>query len=359
MKKINENKYALPIIFLFVGILGTMLMYKFVPQNNSMQEVRNVNITTTNSIHESVQKVYNAVLVIEGYKYGSLVSSGTGFVYKVDDKYGYVITNHHVIENTNLIKITNNNKQNVEAKVIASDKYIDIAVLQIDKSAVIATATLGKSTDSKIGDDVFTVGAPVSIDYQGTVTKGILSNTKREVEVRLSSGGIFAMEVLQTDAAINPGNSGGPLLNIKGEVIGVISMKLVKETIEGMGFAIPIEVAVSAIQNLEKGKNIERPVLGVTVIDLKNNFILSKYDIKVDYNVKNGVVVLQVEKGYPAEVLGLQKGDIITKVNDDEVYSTAKFKMLLYRYNIGSNIKITYIRDGKTETKEVKLTKSA
>lgn len=347
------------VVTFFVGVLGTIVVYKYYPGvEKEVVEKREVNITSNDSISESVDKIYDAVLVVETFKGNSLYSTGTGFVYKTDDNYGYIITNCHVVDGGSSVKVLDNNGNEIEATVLGSDEYVDIAVLRIDKKYVLQVAEIGSSSEAKLGDTVFTVGTPLGTEYQGTVTKGILSGKNRSVEVELNSGGTYVMEVLQTDAAINPGNSGGPLVNINGEVIGVNSLKLVEDEVEGMGFAIPIEFVMSAVEYLEQGKEIERPVFGVTIIDSNNIYALYQYGIKLDDNIE-GIVVIEVEEGYPAQEIGLTKGDVITEVNGTKITDTADFRTELYKYNIGDEITIKYVRDGKEYQGKAKLTKSA
>lgn len=350
---------VLVVVSFFIGVIGTIVVYKYYPgAEKEIIEKRDVTITSNDSISEAVDKIYDAVVVIETFKGNSLYSTGTGFVYKTDNEYGYIITNCHVVDGGTVVKVLNNNGQEVEAVVLGSDQYADIAVLSVSKDSVMSVAEIGESTETKIGDTVFTVGTPLGTKYQGTVTKGILSGKNRNVEVSLTSGGSYLMEVLQTDAAINPGNSGGPLVNINGEVIGVNSLKLVEDEVEGMGFAIPIELVMSAVKYLEEGKEIERPVFGVTLIETTNTYMLYRYNIKVDSDIE-GVVVVEVEDGYPASKMGLEKGDIITKIGDEKVATLAEFRATLYKYNVGDEVSITYVRDGKTQSSKVILEKQA
>ena len=347
------------VVAFFAGVMGTIVVYKYYPEaDTEVIETKNVTISSDDSISESVDKIYDAVLVVESFKGDTLYSTGTGFVYKTDDDYGYIITNCHVVEGGNIIKVLDSSGHEIEATLLGSDEYVDIAVLRIGKDDVLAVAEIGSSTDTEVGDTVFTVGTPLGTEYQGTVTKGILSGKNRSVEVSLSSGGSYVMEVLQTDAAINPGNSGGPLVNINGEVIGVNSLKLVEDEVEGMGFAIPIEYVMSAVEYLEKGEEIERPVFGVTMIDSDNLYALYQYNIRLDDDVE-GVVVLEVEEGYPAEELGLEKGDVITEINGEKVTNSASFRAELYKCNVGDQITIKYIRDGEEHEGKVRLDKNA
>ena len=218
-------------------------------------------------------------------------------------------------------------------------------------------AEIGNSTELELGDTLFTVGSPLGIDYMGTVTKGILSGKDRTVEVSLSNGE-FLMEVIQTDAAINPGNSGGPLCNINGEVIGVNSLKLVKDEIEGMGFAIPIEMVMATVDKLEKGEEVQRPLLGVSMIDVSETFSLYRNGIIVPEDIENGIVVVSVEEDSPAATAGLQKGDILLEVDGEKITGIGQFRFMLYKHSVGDKMKLRYYRDEKIKDVEVKLTKS-
>ena len=262
------------IISLITFFLGSSLMYGliyFFPIINDDGEVtsyRNVSITDT-GIAESVAKVYDAVVVVESYNNGSLIATGTGFVFETDNDKAYIMTNNHVISGATEVRVTFTNNTTETVTVIGSDTYSDIAVLSIDKSKVISVAELGSSEDMRVGDTTFAVGAPLDYEvYSWSVTRGILSGKDRLVEVSLSGTGTsdYVMNVLQTDTAINSGNSGGPLCNANGEVIGITNMKLASSSIEGMGFAIPIETALEYAESFISGKQIERPYLGISTV---------------------------------------------------------------------------------------------
>ena len=346
------------ILSLFIGISGTLLVVYYIPSNDDSQKVvQEVTITESDTIAPAVNKVYDSVVTVLNYG-NQLQATGTGFVYKTDDKYGYILTNNHVISGSKKIEVTNTENVTVEATLLGSDEYADLAVLRVDKSFVLQVATLGNSTDSEIGDTVFAVGTPVDVKYAGSVTKGIISGKNRMVNVTLDDGGAFMMEVIQTNTAINPGNSGGPLVNINGEVIGINTLKLVEDEIEGMGFAIPIEMATSVLDRLENGEKIERPLLGVSMVDANNDYALFSYKIYLDKDYEKGVVVVDVEKDSPAGVAGLKKDDVILKINDVEIEDSTHLKYILYKYSVGDTIKLEYERDGKTNTVEVKLNKA-
>ena len=220
-----------------------------------------------------------------------------------------------------------------------------------------AVAEIGASETLEIGDTLFTVGSPLGSDYMGTVTKGILSGKNRAVEVDLSNG-TFMMEVLQTDAAINPGNSGGPLVNINGEVIGVNSLKLVEDEIEGMGFAIPIELVMSSVDRLEKGETINRPYLGIESLETTNLYALYRNHITLPKDYESGIVIVNVEKDSPAAKAGLQSGDVVLAINDSEIKNMAYFRFVLYKYSVGDEVTFKIERNGKAMDIKVKLSES-
>ena len=359
MKKVIS--YIITIVLsLTVGVCATMYFYHKYPVMESTIEsvVKDVTINETDSMSSSIEEIYDAVVIIETSKNMMGGGTGTGFVYKVDEKLGYIITNYHVIEGATKIEVTNTGGQTVEAKLLGGDSYADIAVLSIEKEAALKVAKIGDSTEVELGDSVFTVGSPLGKEYIGTVTKGILSGKDRLVTVSSSTSGSYMMQVLQTDAAINPGNSGGPLVNMKGEVIGINSMKLVEDEIEGMGFAIPIEIAMAAIDKLEKGEKVLRPVLGVELIDANNTYALYYNRISIDEEINEGTVVAGVEEGYPAIDAGIKKGDVILEINGEKIEDSAHFRFLLYKYDVNETVTLKIYRNKKIKDIKVTLSKA-
>ena len=318
-------------------------------------------VVDESGISEAVEKVYDGVLMIRNYQNNEVASTGTGFVYKIDGNNAYVMTNQHVVDNADKITLITSNDEEIEGEVLGGDSYVDIAVIKIKKYDGIKALQLGNSENAKLGDLVFTIGSPLGYEYRGSVSTGHLAGKDRLVSVSTdsnTSGSDWVMKVLQTDAAINPGNSGGPLMNTNGEVIGVISMKFVQTEVEGMGFAIPIEYVNSKIETLEKGEKIEWPLLGVSMInvsDAKNSY---RYNYNIPNDVNSGVVVAGIESGSGAADSDLKEGDIITKLNGEEVQDSAYLRYELYKYSVGDKIEITYIRDGKEHTTKVVLSSS-
>ena len=364
-QKRNEVNLSTVIIIVILvaiisGSMGAYLILKTTTINTTGEDgvtTSSIKLEETNTLSESVDKVYDSVVVVEGYSNKQLSSTGTGFVYKKANNKAYIMTNSHVISECDTVKVLFTNGDELDTKIVGSDIYSDIAVLSVKDSNKIKAATTGKSEKSKVGDTVFTVGSPEGADYAGTVTKGILSGKDRLVAVALtnSTTSDYYMNVLQTDAAINPGNSGGPICNINGEVIGITNMKLVDNSVEGMGFAIPMEDALSYAETLEKEGKISRPYIGISMLDLTNSFYLWQAGINIPENIDAGVVIYTVEANSPASKAGLKKGDIITKLGDKKVKNLAEFRYQLYKLSPNDKVKITYIREGKEQETTVTL----
>lgn len=354
-----RKKITYILLSLLCFIFGALVMFGvlYLYPKTVVKTIReeNVNITDT-GISAAVDKIKDSVVVIEVYSGKNLVSTGTGFMYDQDEEFGYIMTNHHVIEDAGDIKITYSDDSEGTASVVGSDQYADIAVLRVPKSDVKSVATIGNSTDMKVGDTVFTIGSPMGIDFRGTVTRGILSGKDRLVSVNVnSSQADWIMNVMQTDAAINPGNSGGPLCNANGEVIGINSLKIVKDTIEGIGFSIPIEDAISYANSLREKGSISRPYIGVSMLNASSTMQLAYAGVRLDKEIEEGVVVVEIESGSPGDKAGLERGDVIVKVGDNWVSDIAEFRYRLYSYSPDETILLTILRNGKEETVNVKL----
>jgi len=350
--------YILSLIIVFImGIVMTITVYNiFINRNISKNTIEEIKLTESDTISSSIKKINDATVYIKAEDSNGSYTTGSGFIYKVDDKNIYIITNSHVIENSNKINIVNSYGKLYNASLVGSDIYNDVAVLKIELYDNVLIAQIGNSDQTKVGDTVFTVGSPLGIEYINTVTKGTISGKNRTVEVDLKDGK-YMMEVMQLDAAMNPGNSGGPLCNLKGEVIGINALKLVKDEVEGMGFAIPIETAVSIAFQLESGKKIKRPFIGIDAISVTDSWQLYNKEIYLDNDIKEGIVITNIEDNSIASAVGLKKGDVITKLDSDVINSPAYFKYLLYNHKIGDKVNIKYYRDKKFYTIKVALDK--
>ena len=375
--KEKNNKKGLSVAII-VGIIVLLLVaigdivVNYVPLkeifSKNVKYVTEKEVTVTDTgIRDAVSKLYNASVIVEvGSTKDKLSGWGSGFVYKKDSKYGYIFTNHHVVEGAKYIKIVLADESEVEGELVGSDEYADVAVVKIPADKVIAVAEIGKSEDVLVGDTIFAIGTPVSLEYSFTVTRGILSGKNRMVEMTSSSKGssIFQtsgdswyMNLLQIDASINSGNSGGPLANSNGQVIGITNSKLSSSTmsgtsIENIGFAIPIEDALAVAEYLESNGKVTRPVLGVTMTSVEG----AEYNgINISDKITSGAVVTDVSNGSTADDAKLKKGDVIIKLDDYNIKDYKYLKYYLYRYRVGDKVKITYIRDGKEKTVEVTL----
>ena len=369
-KTSNKKIILVGIAMFFIGAIGLYLLIYFFPDPfmktiTEEREVRNVTVTDT-GIADAVEKIYDAVVVVKTYRDGSLYATGTGFVYKEDGDTAYILTNNHVIEDGDEIYVEFTDGSNVITTVEGADVYSDIAVLSLSSEHVTTVAQIGSSEDARVGDTVFTVGAPIdSSTYSGTVTRGILSGKNRLVSVSTTNNSTsdMMMSVLQTDAAINSGNSGGPLANANGEVIGITSLKLssgssTSASIEGMGFAIPIETALNYAEKLEQGETIVRPQLGITMSNL-SDAIYRHYSELRNIDIDSGVYVEEVSSGSPAEKGGLKVGDIIISTDGEDVPNLAYLRYLLYNHDVGDTMSLTVYRNGDKVDLTITLDQSA
>lgn len=356
----QRKKIVYYLIAFFIGCLAMYAVVYFFPTSitESITKLEKDVTVTDTGIADAVEKVYDAVVVVSTYKDQTLISSGTGFVYKKDGNNYYILTNHHVIDGGNKVTVTFTSKDVEETKIVGSDQYADIAVLSLESSKDLTVAELGKSENLRVGDTAFAVGAPLDTAYSWTVTRGIVSGKEREVAVSLnnSRSNDYVMKVLQTDAAINSGNSGGPLCNSNGEVIGITSLKLVSSGVEGMGFAIPIENAITKAEQIISGESYEYPYLGIQMLDITDAYSLYQYyDLIKSSGLSSGVLVASIEKCSPASKAKFEKNDIITKIDGNDIKNLAYLRYYLYQHKVGDTIKVTVYRDGKTKELSVTL----
>ncbi|WP_242223743.1 S1C family serine protease [Bacillus cereus group sp. BfR-BA-01380] len=286
----------------------------------------------------------------------SKAGSGSGVIYKkVGDK-ALIVTNNHVVDGANKLQIKLSNGTNVEAKLVGKDPVLDLAVVEIDGKNVNKVATLGNSDKIRAGEPAIAIGNPLGFD--GSVTEGIISSKNREIPVDINNDQRpdWQAQVIQTDAAINPGNSGGALFNQNGEVIGINSSKIAQQAVEGIGFAIPINIAKPVIDSLEKFGEIKRPVMGVQVRGLDEFPSYAVGQLKLPKDVTAGVLLAQVEPGSPAEKAGLQKYDVVVGFDDQKIENAVQFRKYLYeKKKVGDKIEVTAYRNGEKIKKTVTL----
>ena len=363
------------------GILGTFLTLKTSHSSTSNTESKQVHSTTvktayknTTSTSEAVDKVKDAVVSVITYSDSSnqglfekeensdsqISSEGSGVIYKKEGKYAYLVTNTHVINGAKKVDILLADGNKVPGEVVGSDVYSDIAVVRISADKAKAVAEFGDSNQLTVGETAIAIGSPLGTDYANSVTQGIISSQGRNVKLKADNGQNISTRALQTDAAINPGNSGGPLINIQGQVIGITSSKISNNgqtSVEGMGFAIPANDVVNIIKQLEEKGKVVRPALGIQMMDLSNLSTSDLSQLKLPEKISGGVLVRSTLENMPASDK-LQRYDVITKIDDTDIESTADLQSALYSHQINDTIKVTFYRDGKQQTTSIKLTKS-
>jgi serine protease Do len=249
----------------------------------------------------------------------------------------------------------------VEATVVGSDALTDLAVLTVDGSKVSKVATFGNSESITLGEPVIAIGNPLGLEFFGSVTQGIISGKERIIPVDINQDGQpdWEADVIQTDAAINPGNSGGALINLRGEVIGINSMKIAQSEIEGLGFAIPISAVKPIIEDLEQHAEVQRPFMGVGLASLSDVPLeQQRTTLKLPEEVENGIVVTGVEKMSPAEKAGIKEYDVIVKLDGQEIKDALGLRKFLYNEKqIGDKVKVSFYRNGQLQEAEMTLVK--
>ncbi|MDF0479581.1 trypsin-like peptidase domain-containing protein [Vagococcus sp. PNs007] len=288
-------------------------------------------------------------------------SEGSGVIYRKDGKKAYIVTNNHVVDGSDGLEILMNDGTKVPAKLVGTDSYTDLAVLEIPSDKVKATADFGDSDKLKVGEPAIAIGSPLGSVYANSATLGIISAKDRKITNTNESGQPVNINALQTDAAINPGNSGGPLINIAGQVIGINSIKIAAASsgiaAEGMGFSIPSNDVVSIISQLEKDGKVTRPMLGITMSDL--SVISSEQQeriLKVPASVKTGVIVRSLQLASPAEKAGLKQYDVIVEIDGKAIENGTDLQSILYKKKVGDTVKVTYYREKEKMTTNVELT---
>jgi len=296
----------------------------------------------------SLQEIYRRCI-------GSVVSivtvtpsgkaSGTGIIMSED---GYVITNHHVIESAQAVSVLTSDNQEYAASVVGSDETSDLAVLKVEAEGLQA-AEFGDSSVLQVGDSVAAIGDPLGTALRGTMTDGIISAINRDLTVNDRT-----MSLIQTNAALNNGNSGGPLINCYGQVIGINTMKMsnfysLSTTVEGIGFAIPIDTAKPIIDELiEKGYVSGRPAIGIDGETLPATY-------RIYYRLPQGIYVTRVYRNSDAAAKGVSEGDIITAINGVSVTTMEQLNRVKNQFTAGQTITLTIYRGGVSSDVEIIL----
>lgn len=287
---------------------------------------------------------------------------GSGVIYKTDGDSSYIVTNNHVIEGSDAIEVLLKDGTKVEAELVGSDSWTDLAVLKISSENVTTVAEFGDSDVLTVGEPALAIGSPLGTNYASSVTSGIISAKNRSVPVDIDANGEvdWEMTAIQTDAAINPGNSGGALVNIAGQVIGINSMKISSDTVEGMGFAIPSNDVVDIIAELEANGEVVRPVLGISLLDLSQISEQQQTTVlQLPDDINSGVVVAQVQSGSSAEQGGMEQYDVIVGFNGEDITDTIELRQAIYGTEVDQEVEIEVYRGGERMTLNVVMTSSS
>lgn len=366
----NINLFASIVIGLVTGIVtsaATTYLYinKVEQKTESSVDSNKSETVTNNGTKYEITQLENPVVAIADVAGKSVVgvtvrsvsntvfggtstsdSEGSGIIYTAD---GYIVTNYHVIENAisnqsiSKVYVTlPNSDEEIEASIIGVDSVTDIAVIKIQKEGLSA-ATFDDSNNLKVGELVVAIGNPLGRELAGSITVGYVSALNRTLT---SNGRTY--KLLQTDAAINPGNSGGALVSSSGKVIGINTVKIGATDVEGIGFAIPSNIAKPIVDELIKNGKIVRPYIGISGISLDDNMAKR-------YNLVKGVYVAKIESSSAAYNSGIKVGDVIVKIDDKEITTIEELNQIKNSKNVGDTVKITVYRDGKKIEINVKL----
>ena len=359
---VNENKWVKPALLILLAVftiamsvLGSYLVTRSTIASKERRvviyegvETTAVNLTTADlspiveKIQDTVVEVYTEAVVYNRF-YGEYITSGAGSGVILSQD-GYIVTNNHVIDKATNIKVKTADGTEYEALLIAADEDTDLAVLKIDATNLHA-ATLGNSTSLKVGQGVIAIGNPLGT-LGGTVTTGILSSLSRTVTIEDAK-----MTLLQTDTAISPGNSGGGLFNVSGELIAIVNAKSVSQNVEGIGFAIPIDIAKTVVQDLiTYGYVTGRPALGISGAEV-DNMQLAQYNGYSHLGIYVSELISEEAKNS-----GLQPKDLIFELNGVAIDSFATLKYELYKYKAGETVYLKVERNGKEVAVQLVLT---
>lgn len=314
------------------------------PSGGPVSDARNTPVVrAAQTVGPAVVGITNKAVARDWFNRKVVVDRGTGSGV-IFDANGYIVTNNHVIEGAQEIIVSLSDGRTLSGKVLGADPATDLAVVKVEAEKL-PTAHFGNSDEIMVGEPAIAIGNPLGLEFQGSVTSGVISALNRTMEI-----GERRFKLIQTDAAINPGNSGGALVNADGFVIGINSAKISVSGVEGMGFAIPINSVRPIIQEIIDSGHVIRPYLGVGAFD-KATAARQGYQLNID----KGVYVAQVSQGGPAAKAGIKKGDIILKIGDTEVNSVLDLRSAIADYAVGKTVAVFIDRGGKEISIDVTL----
>lgn len=384
-------RWFIPLIIVFasflLGVGLTSVYHQLVGGSTTSSKTTTVSNTVYNTKSDTtkaVKEVQDAVVSVINYQKNSgssydqywsndsnssdsemqIYSEGSGVIYKKDGDSAYLVTNNHVIDGAEKLEIMLANGTKVVGELVGADTYSDLAVIKISSKNVDTVAEFADSTKLNVGEPAIAIGSPLGSEYANSVTEGIVSSLSRTVTSQNEEGETISTNAIQTDAAINPGNSGGPLINIKGQVIGINSSKIASSSssssgvaVEGMGFAIPSNDVVSIINQLEENGKVIRPALGISMADLSQASTSAINELNLPDDVTSGIIVLGTQSGMPADGK-LKKYDVITEIDGKKIESTSDLQSILYKHKKDDTIEITFYRGKDKKTVKLELDKT-
>lgn len=358
IKKIIRNLiFILFFIFLFISIYKIYANIDVNTYENEIVEEKYEKKTSEESISDTLEKINSTIVGISKIKdKGSTVfledgvkklGLGSGIIVSEN---GYILTNEHVSgKKYNKCYVTLENGTTYTADVVWSDSDLDLAILKISMKGL-EYAKLGDSEQLQIGQNVYAIGNPIGYEFQRTVTGGIISALNRTIKIEENEKVNYMSNLIQTDATINPGNSGGPLINVNGEVIGINTVKIT--TAEGIGFAVPINCVKNIVEKFIKEGKFEEASIGIFAYD-KN--IVSYITPNIEF--QNGIYVEQISEDSPAKKTELKVGDIITKIDGNDLINMCDLREYIYTKKPGDEVILDVLRNRKNLTIKIKLSK--
>lgn len=331
-------------------------------KETAVGQTETVNVDVSGDIVDAVDKVRPAVVGVVNLTnnvnpwtqdtQSVQQGTGSGVIFETVGDKARVATNHHVVAGAQEIEVVLSDGTHVTAELLGTDELTDLAVLEIDAAGVTTVAEFGNSGKLKVGEPAIAIGNPLGLEFSQSVTTGVISATDRSIQVNRNT----SIHVLQTDAAINPGNSGGPLVNIAGQVIGINSLKIAQQGIEGLGFAIPSNDAKPVIEDLIKNGRVIRPYMGIVPIDLEAVPMNDRIRVlRLPEDVTKGVLVYSIEREGPAFSGGLRQNDVIVSLDGETIEKPSELQRYLFKQKrIGDEMSVTFYRNGEKQT--IKMT---
>lgn len=314
------------ILILILGSLITVLIFN----SNKLDDVKS-SVVYIESIDEKT------------------IRSGSGFVYKNYNNKNYILTNYHVIEGYTDIYIYNNNEKKEKATILKYDEYTDIAILTIEDSLNLKEINIGDSDKIKNNNKIYVVGTPLDIENINTINDGVITSKSKKLAITTTHG-TSNLNAIEVDAKVDYGNSGGPLLNKNNEVIGMMFVK--EDSSDGLSYALPINFVMEIAHKLENNE-LNRPNLGAVMCNTTNTELLNQYGIRI--NDIAGVVILEIGNLGTLDKSGLQKGDIITKFDNESISNVSQLRNELYKRELGTIVHIEYYRNENFYNIDIKL----